>query len=370
MLEARSISVTPLTLKRLVFLSRMTTSPLVSIIIPHWRGAEILLRALQALHEHTSLPHEIIVVDNGCDDGSIALAQARFAQIKIIATGSNLGFASGCNFGLRAAGGKYSVLFNNDAVATPNWLEPMVEMMEAHPNVAACQPKILSLRHEGYFDYAGAAGGLMDFLGYPFCRGRIFSSIEKDHGQYDEPAEIFWASGACCLLRNSVLAEIGLLDDAFFAHMEEIDLNWRMHLAGYRVMAVPQARVYHQAGSTLHAASPHKTYLNHRNGLFLLIKNYAALPLCFIFPLRLLLDVIEALRLLAMLRGRHALMIVRAIGETLWRLPELLRKRRATQSLRRVAPAMLRRKFYSRSLIWEYFIRRRTRCSELQNISS
>lgn len=343
----------------------MTSSPLVSIIIPHWRGAEILLRALQSLHAHTSLPHEIIVVDNGCDDGSIALAQQRFPKINIVATGSNLGFASGCNAGLRAALGKYSVLFNNDAVATSRWLEPMFEMLEQYPEVAACQPKILSLLHEGYFDYAGAAGGMMDFLGYPFCRGRIFSSIEKDEGQYDEPAEIFWASGACCLLRQSVLAEIGLLDDAFFAHMEEIDLNWRMHLAGYRVMAVPESRVYHQAGSTLHAASPHKTYLNHRNGLFLLLKNYATLPLCFIFPLRLALEVIEAARLLALFRGQHAAMVLRAVVEVLWRLPELLRKRRRVREVCRVSHVAMRRTFYSRSLIWEYFIRRRTRCSEL-----
>ncbi len=343
----------------------MIAPPLVSIIIPHWRGAEILPRALHSLQEHTVIPHEIIVVDNGCDDGSIALAHERFARIKIIAAGKNLGFASGCNFGLRVARGKYAALFNNDAVATPLWLEPMVEAMENDARIAACQPKILSLLHTGYFDYAGAAGGLIDFLGYPFCRGRIFSTIEPDHGQYDQPAEIFWASGACCLLRSSVLAEIGLLDEAFFAHMEEIDLNWRMHLAGYRVMAVPQSRIYHQAGSTLHAASPHKTYLNHRNGLILLIKNYAPAPLGLVFPLRLVLDMIEALRLLVILRGRHAAMVLRALGEVLWRMPEFWRKRRNSRSMCRVSHATMRNKLYPRSLIWDYFIRRRTRCSDL-----
>lgn len=348
----------------------MNASPLVSIIIPHWRGAEILLRALQSLQEHTHAPHEVIVVDNGCDDDSITLAQQRFAHVKILATGKNLGFASGCNFGMRAVRTKYLVLFNNDAVATPQWLEPMLTCMEKDERLAACQPKILSLLNNGYFDYAGAAGGMIDFLGYPFCRGRIFSFIEKDEGQYDRPTEIFWATGACCLLRKSALDEIGLLDDAFFAHMEEIDLNWRMHLAGYRVMVVPESRVYHQAGSTLHAASPHKTYLNHRNGLFLLLKNYEAARLWLIFPLRLVLDVIEALRLLAMLRGRHAFMVMRAIIATLWRLPELWRKRRESQSVRRIAHATMRRKFYSRSLIWDYFIRRRTHCSELLNLSS
>jgi GT2 family glycosyltransferase len=343
----------------------MNVSPLVSIIIPHWRGEKILLRALQSLQEHTHLPHEIIVVDNGCDDGSIALAHARFPHAIIIATGKNLGFASGCNFGLRVARGKYVALFNNDAVTTPHWLEPMIELMENDASLAACQPKILSLLHDGYFDYAGAAGGMIDFLGYPFCRGRIFSTIEKDRGQYDETAEIFWASGACCLLRKSVLDEIGLLDDAFFAHMEEIDLNWRMHLAGYRVMAAPQARVYHQAGSTLHQAAPYKTYLNHRNGLFLLLKNYEPGWLWPVFALRLVLDVIEALRLLVTLRPRHAFMILRASVEVLWRLPELWRKRRKSRLVCRIANVTLRRKLYPRSVIWDYFIRRRTRCSEL-----
>ncbi len=343
----------------------MTSSPLVSIIIPHWRGAEILLRCLQSLKEHTSLPVEIIVVDNGCDDGSIALVQQKFEQAQIVSTGSNLGFASGCNFGLRAAKGKYAVLFNNDAVATPGWLEPMVQLLENDSQIAACQPKILSLPNPGYFDYAGAAGGLIDFMGYPFCRGRIFSTMERDQQQYDEPAEIFWASGACCILRNSVLAEIGLLDGAFFAHMEEIDLNWRMHLAGYRIVAAPQSRVYHQAGSTLHAAAPHKTYLNHRNGLFLLLKNYETALLWLIFPLRLLFDVIEALRLLVMFKGRHALMVIRAAGEVLLRLPELLRKRRQSRSVLRISNDAVRAKFYPRSIIWDYFIRRRTRVADL-----
>ncbi|NUO80328.1 glycosyltransferase family 2 protein [candidate division KSB1 bacterium] len=343
----------------------MISSPLVSIIIPHWRGADILLRCLQALREHTHTPHEIVIVDNGCDDGSIALAQQRFAHVKIVAAGDNLGFASGCNFGLRAALGKYAVLLNNDAVVTPGWLEPMVQVMEREAQIAACQPKILSLPNPGYFDYAGAAGGLVDFLGYPFCRGRIFATIEPDQHQYDEPAEIFWASGACCILRCSVLAETGLLDDAFFAHMEEIDLCWRMHLAGYRVTAVPQACVYHQAGSTLHAASPHKTYLNHRNALFLLLKNYETLLLWVIFPLRLWLDIIQAVRLLFTFNGAHAVMVFRAVGEVLLRLPELLRKRRQSRRVCRISSAAMRAKFYQRSIIWEYFIRRRTRCSEL-----
>lgn len=347
--------------------SGMEFSPLVSIIIPHWRGREILLRCLKAVHEHTVLAHEVIVVDNGCDDGSIVTAQEHFQHVRFLATGSNLGFASGCNFGLRAAVGKYAVLLNNDAVVTPHWLELLVQMLESDPQIAACQPKILSLNSPEFFDYAGAAGGEIDFLGYPFCRGRIFSKIERDVHQYDAPAEIFWASGACCILRAAVLNEIGLLDEAFFAHMEEIDLNWRMHLAGYRVMSVPRAVVYHQAGSTLHAAAPHKTYLNHRNALFLILKNISSQSLWWIFPMRLLLDVIEASRLLITFKARHAWAVLRALTEVLRRLPEFRRKRRQSRSLCKISNTTMQEKFYSSSIIWEYFIRRKAHWSDLSS---
>jgi len=332
---------------------------LVSIIIPHWRGQEILLRGLQSLRTHTSPAHEIILVDNGCDDSSIAAAQKNFAQARIVAPGKNLGFAGGCNFGMRAAAGKYFVLFNNDAVATPHWLEPLLEMMERDCRIAACQPKILARDRLGYFDYAGACGGHLDFLGYPFCRGRIFNTLEKDTGQYDDDADIFWASGACCLLRKSALDEVGLLDDSFFAHMEEIDLNWRLHLAGYRVVAVPASRVYHQAGSTLQAGAPRKTYLNHRNGLMMLIKNYSAAALAFVFPLRLLLDLMEAARQLFGLRFGHAFAVLRAMVSISFKLPRLLVQRRHVQRLRKISAQALRAKLYRRSVVWDYFMRGR-----------
>ncbi len=340
-------------------------SSLVSIIIPHWRGEEILMRSLRSLHQHTSLPFEIVLVNNGCEDGSIEAAQKNFPGLRLVATGKNLGFAGGCNAGMRAAAGEYFALFNNDAVATAHWLEPLVAALASDPRIAACQPKILSIDRPEYFDYAGACGGFLDFLGYPFCRGRMFSTLEKDERQYEDAIEVFWASGACCLLRRSTLEDVGLLDEAFFAHMEEIDLNWRLQLAGYRVLAVPSARVYHQAGSTLQAASPRKTYLNYRNGLIMLLKNHATAPLLLVFPLRLLLDGIEALRQLVSLRGRHAVMIVRAIFEVLLRLPRTLAQRRQVQRLRKISANALRKKFYHRSIAWDYFILRKRRFSEL-----
>jgi GT2 family glycosyltransferase len=338
---------------------------LVSIIIPHWRGREILLRCLRSLREHTSPSHEIIVVDNDCDDGSVIAAQQSCPGFRVVATGKNLGFAGGCNAGVRAAVGEFVVLFNNDAVAAPQWLEPLLATMVSDASIAACQPKILSIERTDYFDYAGASGGYLDFLGYPFCRGRIFATIEKDERQYEDTVDIFWASGACCLLRKSVLAETGGLDDSFFAHMEEIDLNWRLHLAGYRVVAVPAARVFHQAGSTLQAAAPRKTYLNHRNGLILLLKNRAFAPLLVIFPLRICLDVVEALRQLLSLRGKHAAMILRAIFEVALAMPHLLEQRDQVQRLRKISDREMRNRFYRRSVVWDYFIRGRKKFSEL-----
>ena len=334
-------------------------SPLISIIIPHWRGEEILLRGLNHLQKIRYQPIEILLIDNGCDDGSIRIAGQRFPDLKILKTGSNLGFAGACNLGLKTAKGKYAALLNNDAVVTSEWLNPLVQVMERDPLVAACQPKILSLDSPEKFDYAGAAGGFLDVLGYPFCRGRIFSTLEPDRHQYDDEADIFWASGACCLLRMSTLSEIGLLDEQFFAHMEEIDLNWRMHLAGYRVVAVPSSVVYHQAGSTLHASSPRKTYLNHRNGLLILLKNYSPARLLAFLPVRFLLDVVEALRSLLSLRWLHALMVLRAHFHILTHLPRILHQRRQSRSLRRIPDATIQAKFYRRSIVWDYFVRGR-----------
>lgn len=343
----------------------LTAAPLVSVVIPHWRGAAILQRCLQSLRTTVYQPLEILLVDNGCDDGSVAEVAVQFPEVKIVNSAVNLGFAGGCNLGLRASRGKYVALLNNDAVVTASWLAPMVAAMERDHRLAACQPKILAPGPLPQFDYAGAAGGLLDWLGYPFCRGRIFFTLENDHGQYDQEADIFWASGACCLLRQAALAETGLLDERFFAHMEEIDLNWRMHLAGYRVRVTPAAVVYHQAGSTLQTESPRKVYLNHRNGLLLLLKNSEAARLCLILPLRFLLDMAATLRELMRLRVRHAAVILAAYGYLLVHLPEVWQQRHASQRVRRLPAAIMRRKFYPHSIVWQYFVRGRKRFSEL-----
>ena len=344
-----------------------TDFPLVSIIIPHWRGTGILLRCLENLRKTSYVSFEVLLINNGSDDDSIAMAKKHFEEVEVLAIGRNLGYAGACNVGLCKVSGKYAVLLNNDAVVTPDWLQALVEVMEGDEQIAACQPKIRSLNLPDVFDYAGAVGGYIDLLGYPFCRGRIFTTLEKDRGQYETQKDIFWASGACCMLRTSVVRKIGLLDGDFFAHMEEIDLNWRMHLAGYRIVAVPSSLVYHQAGSTLKPVSPHKTYLNHRNGLALLLKNYSINRLVWILPLRLLMDYLNLLREFSTLRWQHGYMILRAHLYLIQNLQEIIKKRQASQQIRQIPEIDMTKKFYSRSIVWDYFIRKRKHFSQLTN---
>jgi hypothetical protein len=341
------------------------SKPLVSIIIPHWRGQKILQRVLASLRLLNYQPVEILLIDNGCDDGSVAAAHEEFPEVRVIAAGKNLGFAGGCNLGLRTANGKYALLFNDDAEATPDFLEPLVEVMESNSNVAACQPKIRSLEFPEKFDYAGANGGFVDVFGFPFCRGRIFMTLEDDRGQYDEACDIFWASGACCLLRMSALQQTGLLDVDFFAHMEEIDLNWRLHLAGYRILSVPASVVRHHAGSTLHPDKPYKIYLNHRNSLIMMMKNYAARTLLWVLPGRLLLDVVAFVYRLFHGDFRRALAIVRAVIHVFIHLRSIYARRQWSQKRRRVNDEEILQRVYCRSIVWDYFIAGRKFFSKL-----
>ncbi|MCG3121118.1 MAG: hypothetical protein ALAOOOJD_04072 [bacterium] len=344
---------------------KASAPPLVSIIIPHWRGQKILQRALSSLRRLSYRPVEILLIDNGCDDGSVQSAQQEFPEIRVLAIGKNIGFAGGCNFGMERAAGKYVLLFNDDAEATPDFLEPLVELMENNPQIAACQPKIRSLEFPEKFDYAGANGGFLDVFGFPFCRGRIFMTLEADRGQYDDVCELFWASGACCLLRQSALQQTGLLDVDFFAHMEEIDLNWRLHLAGYRVVSVPRSVVRHHAGSTLHPDKPFKIYLNHRNSLIMMMKNYSARLLWWVLPGRILLDMVAFGYRVFHLDFQRALAIVRAGAHVLWHLRSIQNRRRQTQQQRRLSDREMMQHIYPRSIVWDYFIAGRKLFSKL-----
>lgn len=247
----------------------------VAVIILNWNGAKLLRRFLPSVMTNTDPDlARIIVVDNGSTDNSLEVLKNEFPDVEVMAFDSNYGFAGGYNKAIAGVDNKYVVLLNSDVETPGGWLNPLYEFLETHPHVGAVQPKIMSYNDKTKFEYAGAAGGLLDKNGYPYCRGRIFAYVETDHGQYDAaPSSIFWASGAAMTVRREVYVKAGGLDSEFFAHMEEIDLCWRMQLMGYRIFAVPASRVYHLGGGSLDYKNPRKTYLNFRNNLLMMYKN-------------------------------------------------------------------------------------------------
>lgn len=245
-----------------------------AIVILNWNGEKYLQEFLPVLIENTRLSEaEIIVADNASTDNSISILKEKFPTVRIIVLDKNYGFAGGYNKALALVEAEYYVLLNSDVEVTPNWLEPMINYMNEHKDVAACQPKILSYYQRTHFEHAGAAGGYIDRFGFPFCRGRVLGIAEEDKGQYDTIADIFWATGACLVVRSEIYRKAGGLDDEFFAHMEEIDFCWRLRSRGCRIVCIPESFVYHMGGGTLNVESPHKTYLNFRNNLLMLYKN-------------------------------------------------------------------------------------------------
>ena len=272
-----------------------------AIVILNWNGAQMLRRFLPSVIAHT--PDEcarIIVADNGSTDDSHAVLAAEFPAVEVITLNQNYGFAEGYNQALRRVGEDYDsyLLLNSDVEVPEGWLQPMLDDMESHPDVAACQPKRRAHHTPTHFEYAGAAGGYIDSLGYPFCRGRIFDMVEADEGQYDQVADIFWATGAALLIRSAVYWEVGGLDGRFFAHQEEIDLCWRLRSRGHKIACIPESVVYHVGGGTLPKESPQKAYLNFRNNLLLLYKNMPEERFGKVMHWRRLLDAAAALHFL------------------------------------------------------------------------
>ena len=270
-----------------------------AVVILNYNGRKFLEQFLPNLIANCDPSlSEVIVADNASTDDSVVFMREHFLDIRLIINDSNGGFATGYNLALRQIEAEYYVLLNSDIEVAQRWIEPVIELMDADPTIAACQPKILSYYHREQFEYAGACGGFIDKYGYPFCRGRVFQNLETDEGQYDTPLEVFWATGACMFVRAELYHQIGGLDDSFFAHMEEIDLCWRLKNAGYKVYCCPQSEVYHIGGGTLPKNSPRKTYLNFRNNLSLLVKN---LPDGKVWPTiayRIVLDWVAAMKFL------------------------------------------------------------------------
>ncbi len=286
--------------------------PRVSIIIVTWNALPLLKQCFPSVAATRYENLEIVLADNASDDGSAEWIRERFPAVRIVRYAENALFCRGNNQAIPHATGKYALLLNNDVAVPPDWLDPLVDEMEAHDDVAAAQPKILQYEDRSRFEYAGAAGGFMDRLGYPFARGRIFFRLEKDRGQYDEPRDVFWGSGAALLLRRSALNEVGLLDERFGMHMEEIDLCWRLQRAGYRIRVQPASEVYHIGGGTLQRGSVRKTYLTFRNNLLMLYKNLPESEWKRVFAARCALDAAAAARTLAQGRPAEAAAIMRA----------------------------------------------------------
>ena len=283
----------------------------VAVVILNYNGEEMLRRFLPTVLENTP-GADVVVVDNASTDSSVALVKERFPAVRLIAFDRNYGFADGYNKAMTMVDAEYVLLLNSDVEVTPGWLEPLVAALDADADVAACQPKVLDYKHKAFFEYAGAAGGFIDRYGYPFCRGRIFDTVEEDKGQYDDVSDIFWATGAAMLVRTAVYREAGGLDGAFFAHMEEIDLCWRMRARGHRIVCVPQSWVYHVGGATLSAANPHKTYLNFRNNLLMLYKNLPENELGSVMRVRRVLDYVAACKFALTGELRHCKAVFRA----------------------------------------------------------
>lgn len=283
----------------------------IAVVILNWNGVQLLEQFLPTLIQY-SPEADIYVADNASTDSSIAFVQQNFPTVKIIQNDSNYGFAQGYNEALKHIDAPIYALVNSDIEVTENWLQPIRITFGNEPQTAIIQPKILDYKNKSYFEYAGAAGGFIDKYGYPYCRGRIFETIEKDYGQYDDECEIFWASGACFFIRSGVYKELNGFDDDFFAHQEEIDLCWRTINKGYTIKYNPKSVVYHVGGATLQQGNPKKTFLNFRNSLLMLTKNLPSKSLFWILFCRMILDGIAGIQFLSQGKWVHFNAIIKA----------------------------------------------------------
>lgn len=335
----------------------MTAYPKVSVIIVSWNAQPLLERCLPSViaSEYPNL--EIVLADNGSTDDSVTWLRATYPTVRVISMGENLGFCGGNNRAIEQTDGTFVVLLNNDVQVEPDWLTHLVSRAETHPRIAAVQPKLLQFDDHGRFEYAGASGGHIDRLGYPFARGRVFFNVEEDGGQYDDAADIFWATGAALLLRRDALDKVGLLDEAFEFHMEEIDLCWRLRSAGYRVLVEPKSRAYHIGGGSLPQESPRKTAYNFRNSLLMLYKNLPASQWRRVFPQRLLMDGIALLRFAALGEFAQAGAVIRAYAQA----------HRMKSDYGRPAAGQAVPPSYAKSIVVDYYLRGRKHFSDLDS---
>lgn len=328
-----------------------------AVIILNWNGEKYLDKFLPSVVEYTQGEGiSVVVADNGSTDKSVELIRRHYPSIKLLELPKNYGFAEGYNKAIGQIEAEYVVLLNSDVEVTKGWLDTLLDYMDRHNEIAACQPKIRAYNKRTHFEHAGAAGGMMDKLGYPFCRGRIVGYAEEDKGQYDSVANIFWATGACMLIRRDAYINNGGLDSDFFAHQEEIDLCWRLLCRGYKIVCVPQSVVYHVGGAALSYQNPRKTYLNFRNNLLLLYKNLPDNKLCKILSIRLLMDYAAAAQFLVIGQWQNVKAVFRARRDYHRMRKSFAGKRKENISKTKVPYPD---EIAQRSIIWDYYVRRR-----------
>ena len=335
----------------------------IAIVILNWNGAKLFPDFLPSIIEHSLEENiEVIVADNGSTDNSLQVLREKFPEVAILDLKKNYGFAKGYNVALEQIEADYYVLVNSDVTVTENWIVPCVKHFENNPEVAAVQPKVLSYNKPDEFEYAGAAGGFIDKYGYPFCRGRILNQVEKDNKQYETPDEIFWATGACMFVKADAFKMAGGLDADFWAHMEEIDLCWRLKNQGYKIVYEPESVIYHLGGGSLEYGNPKKVYLNFRNNLFMLFKNLPERKFKRILFARMILDGVAAAKFLFGFEWNAFLAVARAHFSFYKNLPGLFRKRKSLK------PKVVKNEhpqIYSRSIMWKFFLEKKHKFSEL-----
>ena len=340
---------------------------LVSIIIPHWNGIETLSECLTSLTKTNYKPFEIIVVDNSSTDGSQEWVKVNYPNITLIENSENYGYAGGCNHGIKATNGELVVFLNNDTIQDSMWLSHLVDFILQNPKIAALQPKILNYFDKSIFDYAGGAGGYMDVFGFPFARGRVFIEQERDQGQYDNNKQCFWASGTALMVRKKLFIEAGKFDETFFAHMEEIDLCWRLHAMGYQVWSNPESVVFHKNAVSLPMQTHKKYYLNHRNSLLMLFGNYSVTNAFYLGTIRVIFEFIAIAYSILRWDWQHVSGIAKAL---LWIIAHplvIIKKRKKFKTIRINEDKKILRKLYRKSLVIDYFIKKIKTYSEIDS---
>ncbi len=322
----------------------------IAVVVLNWNGAKLLEQFLPSVIEHSE-EAKIYVADNASTDNSIAVIKEKFPVVTIIQNDGNYGFAKGYNLALEQVEEEYYALVNSDIKVTENWLAPILSIFDTQANIGIIQPKILDYKNKEYFEYAGAAGGFIDQFGYPYCRGRIFDTIEKDNRQYDDEVEIFWASGACFFIRKEIYQKLNGFDAEFFAHQEEIDLCWRAFNLGYKAKYTSESVVYHVGGATLHESNPKKTFLNFRNSLLMLTKNLPENKLVPILFVRILLDGVAGIQFIFKGKFIHCCAIIKAHFAFYTLINKTLKKRKGSHS---------NTYYHSQSIVYRYFLKNGT----------